>query len=238
MSSSEILWASLSLGAIVVVAVLALVFVLVSHRKQRDITVEDETGLLPVDPGATGEVWVVANPTKPSDYDALRNQINAEVVRATGRPARWIETTVEDPGTGQTIEALRHKPALVIAAGGDGTVRAVAAGMAHSRVPMALLPIGTGNLLARNLGLPLTPKGAIRVALTPVSRRVDLAWLSVDRVQVKSELPAEGRLLKQAQAEDVRALPEGVREPAETEYAYLVIAGVGFDGETMANTTP
>jgi hypothetical protein len=45
MSSSEILWASLSLGAIVVVAVLALVFVLVSHRKQRDITVEDETGL-------------------------------------------------------------------------------------------------------------------------------------------------------------------------------------------------
>ena len=96
MSSSEILWASLSLGAIVVVAVLALVFVLVSHRKQRDITVEDETGLLPVDPGATGEVWVVANPTKPSDYDALRNQINAEVVRVTGRPARWIETTVED----------------------------------------------------------------------------------------------------------------------------------------------
>ena len=238
MSSSEILWASLSLGAIVIVAVLALVFVLVSHRKQRDATVEDETGLLPVDPDAPGEVWVVANPTKPSDYDALRIQIHAEVVRATGRPARWIETTVEDPGTGQTIEALRHKPALVIAAGGDGTVRAVAAGMAHSRVPMALLPIGTGNLLARNLGLPLSPKGAIRVALTPVSRRVDLAWLSVDRVQVKSELPAEGRLLKQAQAEDVRALPEGVREPAETEYAYLVIAGVGFDGETMANTTP
>ena len=112
MSSSEILWASLSLGAIVVVAVLALVFVLVSHRKQRDITVEDETGLLPVDPGATGEVWVVANPTKPSDYDALRNQINAEVVRAQAGPPGGLKRRLRTPEPGRPLRHCATNPHL------------------------------------------------------------------------------------------------------------------------------
>lgn len=238
MSSGEIVWAVCALGVVVLAAVVAVIMVVIASRTRAAQSQGSQYSHLVTGPVREGEVWVVVNPVKPADYDRFRAEIDAEVAHVTGRGARWIETTVEDPGTGQTIEALRHKPSLVMAAGGDGTVRAVAAGMAHSRVPMGLLPMGTGNLLARNLGLPLSPVEAVRVALTPTSRRVDLAWLKVERVAEDSQFPAEGALLRWAGAEAVRELPAGVAEPSEDEYAYLVIAGVGFDGQTMANTTP
>lgn len=238
MSSAEIIWAVCALGTIFVVAIIAVIVVVIAARTKAARAAAFEDALPVAGPTEEKDVWVVVNPVKPADYDQFRAEIDEEVARATGRAARWIETTVEDPGTGQTIEALRHRPSLVVAAGGDGTVRAVAAGMAHSRVPMGLLPMGTGNLLARNLGLPLTASEAIRVALTPTSRRVDLAWLKVERVTEESTFPAEGALLRSAHADEVRDLPTGVDIPGDDEYAYLVIAGVGFDGETMAKTTP
>lgn len=185
-----------------------------------------------------GRAWVIVNPTKVGDYEDFRKRVSNAIIVATGRPAMWIETSVDDPGTGQAIEALKFQPALVIAAGGDGTVRAVAAGMAHSRVPMAILPMGTGNLLARNLGIPMDVERALDIALTPVSRRMDLAWLRLERISARSDLPAEGALLRRAGASAVRDLPSGVNEPGKDEYAYAVIAGVGFDGQTMVDTDP
>ncbi len=230
------LWPIVSLSVIAVVAIVALVVVLRRANREKEASLTTAPALS----GAVGErrgVWVVVNPTKPQSYEKFKALVNGEVRRATGEPAHWLETTVEDPGTGQTIEALRHQPALVIAAGGDGTVRAVAAGMAHSRVPMALLPMGTGNLMARNLNIPLDTRQALQIALNPVSRRVDLAWLRTERVETPAEFPPEGTLLREARASEVRELPEGVEEPRRNEYAYLVIAGVGFDGQTMANTS-
>ncbi|WP_099332917.1 diacylglycerol/lipid kinase family protein [Actinomyces minihominis] len=237
MFSSEWLWAWLILGGILIVALTAIMTIVVVRHRRRPAAATSANPEELDKKAAGGGVWIVVNPVKPTNYERFKAEIEEEVLRATGRPPFWIETTVEDPGTGQAIEALRHKPSLVVAAGGDGTVRAVAAGMAFSGVPMALLPMGTGNLMARNLGIPLTHIPAIRLALTPISRRVDLAWLSVDRVEEESAFPAEGHLLVEAGAKQVRTLPEWVREPEENEYAYLVIAGVGFDGQTMANTT-
>ncbi len=189
---------------------------------------------------ARGRAWIVANPIKAGvrvgGYQNFQQIVNAAVIGATGHPAMWIETSVEDPGTGQTVEALKHKPSVVIAAGGDGTVRAVAAGMAHSGVPMGLLPVGTGNLLARNLDLPLDLDKALKFALGKSTRTTDLAWMRLERVAEAATIPAEGALLKRANPAAVRTLPDGRIEPAAEEFAYVVIAGVGFDGETMAQT--
>jgi diacylglycerol kinase (ATP) len=54
---------------------------------------------------------------------------------------------------------------LVVAVGGDGTVRCCAEGMADTNVPMAIVPMGTANLLARTLGIPSHPHAALRLAL-------------------------------------------------------------------------
>lgn len=138
--------------------------------------------------------------------------------------------------------ALTQSPALVIAAGGDGTVRAVAAGMAHSGVPLGIVPVGTGNLLARNLDIPLDTPMAVEVALGGATVPVDLAWLRTERSATTGEHPPEGTLVRRAlsaAAETGHLNAMGINRPVPRfdEYAYTVIGGIGFDGETMANTT-
>jgi diacylglycerol kinase (ATP) len=66
-----------------------------------------------------------------------------------------LETSAEDPGRAMTRQAVAEQVDLVIGAGGDGTIRYVADGLAHTGIPLRLVPVGTGNLLARNLDLPL-----------------------------------------------------------------------------------
>nr|WP_233841490.1 diacylglycerol kinase family protein [Streptomyces microflavus] len=64
--------------------------------------------------------------------------------------------------------------------GGDGTVRAVADAMAGSGVPLVLVPCGTGNLLVRNLGLPIRPADALAAGLTGEPHALDLGRIEGD----------------------------------------------------------
>jgi YegS/Rv2252/BmrU family lipid kinase len=86
----------------------------------------------------------------------------------------WLETRPDDTGERLAREAVRSGAGLVLASGGDGTITACAAGVAGSGVPLGVLPCGTGNLLARNLGLPLSLDEALAVALTGSDRRLDV----------------------------------------------------------------
>lgn len=179
-------------------------------------------------------VWVVFNPAKQSDTEQFQAHVE-EVARSCNvSHIAWIETSEEDPGTGQAIEALTKGASLVIAAGGDGTVRAVAASLAHSGVPMGIIPAGTGNLLARNLNIPTDDLDeAIRIALGSTFIHGDLAWLRMEDPDEVGDLTAEGQLIREAR-ERLDANGDTIAE--DDEFAYTVIAGMGFDGETMANT--
>ena len=117
---------------------------------------------------------VIRNPTKSDDPGALEAEVNALLV-ANGLPsARWIDTTAEDPGQGQTVQALADGADLILACGGDGTVRACVGALVGTNVPLALLPLGTGNLLARNLDIPRTLEEAIRLVAAGDRRVIDV----------------------------------------------------------------
>jgi diacylglycerol kinase (ATP) len=121
---------------------------------------------------------VVVNPTK-VDGDA-RDRIAAVCTDLGWSEPLWLETTVDDPGTGQARAAVDKGADVVLACGGDGTVRAVAQALAGTGVAMGLVPQGTGNLLAKTLGTPLELVPAVRVALTGDDRAIDVGRVRVD----------------------------------------------------------
>lgn len=124
---------------------------------------------------------IVVNPTKLEDLDAVRAQLRRAALRLGWDEPLFIETTEDDPGYGQTREALRRKVDVVCALGGDGTVRVVGQVLSGTDTPMGLLPAGTGNLLARNLTVPTRDLDhALEVALTGRNRRLDVGWVVLD----------------------------------------------------------
>jgi diacylglycerol kinase (ATP) len=123
---------------------------------------------------------VVYNPIKvPED---LRDAIKRQAAATGWDDSIWLATPAENPGPAITAEVVPANVDRVIAAGGDGTIRIVADRLAGSGIPMAVVPVGTGNLLARNLDIPLTEPEALAVAFGQHTRDIDLVKLTVDGV--------------------------------------------------------
>jgi diacylglycerol kinase family enzyme len=152
---------------------------------------------------------VIYNPAK-IDVKALRAAISAEDAATGWADPLWLETSEEDPGGGVTRRAVGEKVDLVIVAGGDGTVRAVAETLRGTEIPLALVPSGTGNLLARNLSLKLDDLGhSINTAFTGRDREIDVGVIDIER---------EGS--------------------DHDEYAFVVMAGLGVDAKMASGTDP
>ena len=101
------------------------------------------------------KVFVVYNPKAGREDQA--DEIRAALARHFTLP-RWIpefhETTGEEDVAAICRAACERGASLVIAAGGDGTLVSVANGLVNSPVPLGILPMGTGNYLARALQMP------------------------------------------------------------------------------------
>jgi diacylglycerol kinase (ATP) len=151
---------------------------------------------------------VVFNPTK-DNVTALKKAVTASARSQGWSDALWLETTAEDPGGGMTAQALAADVELVIASGGDGTVRAVAYALRGSSVPLAIVPGGTGNLLARNLSLPLgSMHESVAIAFSGAERTIDVGVAEFTH-------------------------PDGT----QSEAGFVVMAGLGLDATLIANTS-
>ncbi|WP_285682512.1 diacylglycerol kinase family protein [Actinoplanes sp. NBRC 103695] len=117
---------------------------------------------------------VIVNPSKVDDMDLLRRIITSGLEEAGWPEPRFLETTPEDAGRGQAEEAMADGAELIFACGGDGTVMAVVTALAGTDVAMAVLPAGTGNLLAANLGLAGDAATGVQVAIEGGRKRIDV----------------------------------------------------------------
>jgi diacylglycerol kinase family enzyme len=120
---------------------------------------------------------VVVNPAKVLDLDARRAEICAELADAGWPDPLWLPTTPEDPGYGQARQAVRDGVDVVFVCGGDGTVLACVRELAGTPVALCVLPSGTGNLLAANLGLPTGVTEGVALAVGGGRRRIDVGAL-------------------------------------------------------------
>ncbi|MEV0714238.1 diacylglycerol kinase family protein [Asanoa sp. NPDC050611] len=117
---------------------------------------------------------VVVNPAKLEDPDELRAVLGKALAKAGWPAPEWYETTREDPGRGQSRAAVEAGAEVVFACGGDGTIMACASALVGTDAALAVLPSGTGNLLAANLGLTGDLAAGIAVAVEGGRRRLDL----------------------------------------------------------------
>lgn len=148
---------------------------------------EDDPDPVPApvtDDGHKPRAAVIFNPTKVLDVPTFMRHIDFELESRGWRRAIWLETTVDDPGRAMTATAVRKNVDLVLGAGGDGTIRVICDGLAGTGIPLGLIPAGTGNLLARNLGIPLDEGLALSTAFDGVTSHIDLV-----RVEVEGQAP-------------------------------------------------
>lgn len=154
----------------------------------------------------------IANPTKDGVHDLHERALRACSIRYLPQPM-WFHTTEDDPGTGMAADAIKAGADVVVAVGGDGTVRAVAEACAGKDVSMGILPMGTGNLFARNLDLPIGDEAALlRTVLDGEDLTVDVGYMDVEH-------PTGG-------------------PSQQGRYLFLVMAGAGIDAEMVAGANP
>jgi diacylglycerol kinase family enzyme len=152
-------------------------------------------------------IAVVYNPAK-VDVARLRTIVAEEEAGGRCAATLWLETASDDDGRQAATDAAAAHPSCVVAVGGDGTVRVVAERLAGTGIPLAVAALGTGNLLARALGLPINDlPAAIESALTGAVRAIDVGQAALRR--------ADGSV---------------------DAHAFLVMAGMGLDARMAAGT--
>ena len=147
---------------------------------------------------------VVLNPISTGDAAAFRRKVADAAQRHGWDPPMWFETTSDDAGRSMTHAALSAGADTVLVAGGDGTVRVVCGELARTGVPVGIVPTGTGNLLARNLDLPLNIDAALEVVFTGDDRAVDIARIEGDGLREETFVVMAGLGLDAAIMESAR----------------------------------
>lgn len=133
------------------------------------------------DDHVTRRAAVIYNPAKVVDWVTFRRHVEYELKTRGWERTLFLETTPEDSGFAMTAQAVREGVDLVLGAGGDGTIRVICSGLADTGIPFGLIPAGTGNLLAKNIGIPLDTTLALDVALDGEDKPIDLVGVTMDR---------------------------------------------------------
>jgi YegS/Rv2252/BmrU family lipid kinase len=127
------------------------------------------------------------------------------ILKTDGIAAELAPTSGRGNATSIARQAAVRNTDLVIVCGGDGTINEVINGIAGSNVPVAILPAGTANILAKELGIPWDIPGAARLISSGTTRRIPLGSV-------------------------MTATPSGEVDPSKGIRYFLCVAGAGPDG--------
>jgi diacylglycerol kinase (ATP) len=170
--------------------------------------VDVKTGLNAANPSAAGmrKVVLIYNPASGQHFNHRAPHIEGalDVLRGAGIEADAIETTAPGTAFKPVLQALQNGCDAILACGGDGTVHEILQSIVGTDVALGVLPLGTANALASDLGLPLSPVKAAQSLLSATRERIP-----VGRIWFHDE------------------------DGAERSRYFTVAAGIGADAQLM-----
>src|SRR4030042_2645950 len=159
-------------------------------------------------------IVLISNPTAKRASDRKIAQASRYLM-SKGYKVEVLFTEKKGNAESLAREAIRELPSLIIAAGGDGTFNEVINSIAGSEIPMAILPLGTTNVLAKEIGIPENVEGAMEIAVTGTTKTISLGKIARSYHDNENNPP-------------IPPLLKG----GEGGFRYFVLmAGIGFGGE-------
>jgi diacylglycerol kinase (ATP) len=150
---------------------------------------------------------IIYNPTSGRNRSRRLHAIEeaAKILQASGIDARLLPTTCAGSATELARDAAQNNCGMVVVCGGDGTINEVVNGIADTGTPLAILPAGTANILAKELGIP---------------------W----NIPAAARLIARGKLARVALGLAQWSAPEKQGPAVPTQRYFLCVSGAGPDG--------
>jgi diacylglycerol kinase (ATP) len=176
------------------------------------------------------KVAVVAHAAKTIDggLPELRRALETE---GYDKPL-WYEVPKAKRASEQVQRALDEGAELVFAWGGDGTVRRCIDVLAGTNASLAVVPAGTANLFATNLGIPTDIKGAVAVGLHGGRRRLDVGRFEDERFGVMAGAGFDAAMIR-----DADDLKERIGRAAYLWSGSRNLRGDGFGAEIEVDGT-
>jgi len=129
-----------------------------------------------------------------------------------------------------TNAAIRDKATKIIAVGGDGTINEVASALVGSNIPLGIIPIGSGNGLARHLQIPLTPSKALAHALLNKTKRIDVGFINERPFFCTAGIGFDAQVAHQFAKNNKRGLINYIKATFITLYKFKPIV-IHFEGK-------
>lgn len=126
----------------------------------------------------SGRVAIVVNPVSGTVSKEASARDVANCLQNTGLEVELLYTEGPGDATRLAREAVSRGVNMVIAVGGDGTVNETAKALCNINVPLGIIPMGSGNGLARHLGIPVDTDGAIDVIMNGFVRDIDYCTMN------------------------------------------------------------
>ena len=145
---------------------------------------------------------------------------------------QWREVTKSRFAPQQVEQALEAGAELIFAWGGDGMVQRCVDAIANSGATIAIIPAGTANLLARNLGIPRKISEAVAIGLNGERRQLDMGRMNGERFAVMAGLGFDARVIRTADGKMKRVLGRGAYVWAATTNMRIkpFVAKIDIDG--------
>ena len=147
-------------------------------------------------------IIIISNPVSRT-FSLKKVHLASDHLKQSGFETRLLFTERKGHGAELARSAMAENPRAIVAAGGDGTINEVINGMAGSDIPLGVLPLGTTNVLAKELQIPETVEGAVGRVVTG-----SLAAVSLGRIELSSQKPSVSRY-------------------------FCLMAGIGFDARAV-----